>query len=92
MNRMKSIRAHMIILFLAMTLGSWSQSENRYIRQGNREYNDGKFKEAEIDYMKSIESSKASHKGFYNLGDSWYMQKNYLQASAAFDTLRTCAN
>jgi hypothetical protein len=86
---MKARRFHIIILFSAMTLLSWSQQENRHIRQGNREYDDGKYQEAEIDYLKSTQSGKASHKGFYNLGDAWYMQKNYIQASAAFDTLRT---
>jgi len=74
---------------MTMTLLSWSQQENRYIRQGNKQYEDGDYKKAEIDYLKSTQSGKASHKGFYNLGDAWYMQKNYLQASAAFDTLRT---
>ncbi len=79
----------MIILFTAMTLLSWSQQENRHIRQGNREYEDNNYQQAEIEYLKSTQSGKASHKGFYNLGDAWYMQENYLQASAAFDTLRT---
>lgn len=86
---MKAIRSHMIILFTAMTLLSWSQQENRHIRQGNREYEDNNYQQAEIEYLKSTQSGKASHKGFYNLGDAWYMQENYLQASAAFDTLRT---
>jgi Ca-activated chloride channel homolog len=86
---MKSIRSHIILLFLAMTLLSWSQQENRLIRQGNRQYDQEKYKEAEIDYLKSVQSRQASHKGFYNLGDAWYMQKNYIQASVAFDTLRT---
>ncbi|NTV82667.1 MAG: tetratricopeptide repeat protein [Bacteroidales bacterium] len=79
----------MILLFLAMTLFSWSQQENRLIRQGNRQYKDGNYKEAEIDYLKSVQSEKSTHKGFFNLGDAWYMQKNYVQAAAAFDTLRT---
>jgi Mg-chelatase subunit ChlI len=79
----------MILLFLAMTLFSWSQQENRLIRQGNRQYEDGKYKEAEIDYLKSIQSRNSSHKGFFNLGNASYMQNNYIQASAAFDTLRT---
>jgi septal ring factor EnvC (AmiA/AmiB activator) len=79
----------MILLFLATTLFSWSQQENRLIRQGNREYDDAKYKEAEIDYLKSVQSRNSSHKGFFNLGNAWYMQNNYVQASAAFDTLRT---
>ncbi len=86
---MKNKGPQITLLFLAMTLLSWSQQENRLIRQGNRQYDDGNYKKAEIDYIKSTQSDKASHKGFYNLGDAWYMQKNYLQASAAFDTLRT---
>jgi len=86
---MKNKRPHIILLFMAMTLLSWSQQENRYIRQGNRQYDDGNYKKAEIDYLKSTQSGKVSHKGIYNLGDAWYMQENYLQASAAFDTLRT---
>ena len=86
---MKIRGPHITILFLAMSLLSWSQQENHLIRQGNREYNDGNYKKAEIDYIKSTQAQRASHKGFYNLGDSWYMQKNYLEAAAAFDTLRT---
>lgn len=86
---MKNKGPHITLLFLAMALLSWSQQENRYIRQGNKQYEDGNYKKAEIDYLKSTQSGKASHKGFYNLGDAWYMQENYLQASAAFDTLRT---
>lgn len=79
----------MILLFLASALMSWSQQENRLIRKGNSKYDDGKYKEAEIDYLKSVQSGKSSHKGFFNLGDAWYMQNNYKQAAAAFDTLRT---
>jgi Mg-chelatase subunit ChlI len=86
---MKNIRSHIILLFTAMTLVSWSQQENRLIRQGNKQYDDANYKKAEIDYIKSTQTANASHKGFYNLGDAWYMQKNYKQAAAAFDTLRT---
>ena len=77
------------VLLLANAMVSWSQMENRLIRQGNRQYDDGEYEKAEINYLKSVQSDKASHKGFYNLGNAWYMQDNYLQASAAFDTLRT---
>jgi Ca-activated chloride channel homolog len=86
---MKLNRIHIVIFFLAVAMQSWSQQENRLIRHGNRQYDDGEYKEAEINYLKSTQAKNASHKGFYNLGDAWYMQKNYLQASAAFDTLRT---
>lgn len=86
---MKYLRLHITLLFIVMTMISWSQQENRLIRHGNRQYEDGNFKEAEIDYLKSVQTPKASHKGYFNLGNAWYMQDNYIQAAAAFDTLRT---
>lgn len=66
-----------------------AQQEIRHIRQGNRHYEDADYKKAEIEYIKSLQSAKTADKGFYNLGDALYMQNNYLQAAAAFDTLRT---
>lgn len=86
---MKYLRLHITLLFVVMTMISWSQQENRLIRHGNRQYDDGNFKKAEIDYLKSVQTPKASHKGYFNLGNAWYMQDNYIQAAAAFDTLRT---
>ncbi len=66
-----------------------AQQENRHIRQGNRYYDDGDYKKAEIEYIKSTEEARNPHKGVFNLGNSLYMQNNYQQATAAFDTLRT---
>ncbi|MBP6871366.1 MAG: hypothetical protein KBC43_05110 [Bacteroidales bacterium] len=80
---------HILLLLLLPAPLLVAQQENRFIRQGNKQYDDEKFKEAEVSYIKSTQAKNASHKGFYNLGNAWYMQENYLQASAAFDTLRT---
>jgi Mg-chelatase subunit ChlI len=66
-----------------------AQQDTRHIRQGNRYYDDGEYKKAEIEYIKSTESSRTPHKGIYNLGNALYMQDNYSQAAAAYDTLRT---
>jgi hypothetical protein len=80
------------IIFIILTLlvlPAWSQQENRYIRQGNRDYEEGKYKEAEIGYLKSMQAKNASHKGVFNLGNALYMQNDYPRSAAAFDSLRT---
>lgn len=86
---MKLRVTYIMIFSLALALQVSAQQENHLIRQGNRQYDDGKYKEAEVNYLKSTQTKNPSHKGFYNLGNAWYMEKNYLQAGAAFDTLRT---
>jgi Mg-chelatase subunit ChlI len=86
---MKTIQVHIVLLFILISQLLQAQQETRHIRQGNRYYNDEEYKKAEIEYIKSAQSAKTAPKGIYNLGDALYMQNNYLQAAAAFDTLRT---
>ncbi len=81
-----------ILIIIMLVLASFqlsAQKEVRHIRQGNRLFENEEYKKAEIEYIKSTQSPKTAPKGIYNLGDALYMQENYLQASAAFDTLRT---
>ncbi len=63
---------------------SYGQKENPFIRKGNRLYDKGKFKEAEIDYRKAIEKAPVSAKSNYNLGSSLYRQENYEEAERSF--------
>jgi hypothetical protein len=76
-------------LILAVPLASLAQNGNRLVRQGNDYYQDGKYKDAEIRYLKSLETKSTPHRGLFNLGDAFYMQNNYLDATAAFDSVRT---
>lgn len=61
-----------------------AQKENPFIRQGNKQYQSGKFKEAEIDYRKALEKKPGSVKGSYNLGNALYRQENYEEATRNF--------
>lgn len=74
------------ILILTLTPGLSAQSESKLIRQGNRSYEKGAYSEAEINYLKAIQSEDPSHKGLFNLGDALYQQDNYLEASSVFDS------
>lgn len=79
----------MVIILVILAFASEAQQENRHIRKGNRHYQEGDYKNAEIDYIKSIEASRSNPKGVFNLGNALYQQQNYMQASAVYDTLRT---
>jgi len=71
------------LFFLAIGAVS-AQKDNPLIRQGNKQYEEGKFKEAEIDYRKAIEKSPKSFKGEYNLGNSQYKQQNWEEAGRSY--------
>ncbi|KAF0201829.1 MAG: tetratricopeptide repeat [Bacteroidetes bacterium] len=73
-----------IAMLLLVTGESFAQKENPLIRQGNKQYQEGKFKEAEIDYRKALERTPGSVKGSFNLGNSLYKQENYEEATRNF--------
>jgi tetratricopeptide (TPR) repeat protein len=86
LNQVNPMNKIFTLLFLIMLIASstFAQKENPLIRQGNKQYEEGKFKEAEIDYRKAIEQKPGSVKGSYNLGNSLYRQENYDEAIRSF--------
>lgn len=75
-----------LIITLLMVYSGFleAQNESPFIRNGNKLYKDGKFKEAEIDYRKAMEKSPKSIKGEYNLGNSLYKQENWEDAGRSY--------
>jgi len=76
-----------IVVFVAVALLVYGQKENKLLREGNKLYEKGDFKEAEKDYRKAIEVNKESMKGQFNLGAATYQQKNYQESVKIFGTL-----
>ena len=64
-----------------------AQKEAKLIRKGNKLYKDGEFKEAEINYRKSLQINDKSVKSNFNLGDALYEQKDYEGSQQLFDAL-----
>jgi len=81
------MRTALIILFLSPMLCTFAQKESTLLRQGNKSYNSGKYKEAEKDYRKALEVNKESVKGQFNLGDALYQQKNFQESTNIFGSL-----
>lgn len=65
-------------------IAAFAQQENKYIHQGNEWYKQGKYAEAEASYRSSVEKTKASVAGNFNLGDALYKQKKFDDAAQKF--------
>lgn len=71
-----------LVLFLGFMLcqALMAQSELKLLRNGNNDYKNGKFNEAEIKYRKALEKNNKNYKTLYNLGSALYKQNNYKEA------------
>lgn len=62
----------------------FAQKDKKYVQEGNKLYGQKKYAEAEERYRKSLEQSKVSVPGNFNLGDAFYRQKKYDDAVKQF--------
>ena len=66
---------------------SSAQQEKKLIHEGNKQYENKKFGEAEKEYSKALNKNKDSYKGTFNLGDAYYQEGKYEQAAEQFQLL-----
>ena len=87
--KLKTFFKTVIILLIVSGFSHFStaQNENKYIRQGNKAYEAGDFKKAEIDYRKALDKNQKSVKGEYNLGGAIYEQQNFDEARRIYEQL-----
>lgn len=74
-----------VLLIIPVTLAA--QGERKYIRHGNKEYEDKAYDESEVQYRKALEKDLSSYEGNFNLGDALYKQEKYEDASKKFSGL-----
>ena len=82
-------RLLVIVILFSAGFALIAQPAQKLIREGNSQYQNGKFKEAEIDYRKALNKSPNSIKATYNLGNSQYKQQNYTEATNSYLKLAT---
>jgi len=73
-----------ICLFLLYPIMLSAQSDKKYIRKGNREYEKNKFSESEISYRKSLDKNKQQPDAVFNVGDALYKQNKFDEAGKQF--------
>jgi tetratricopeptide (TPR) repeat protein len=74
----------MFIVIQLIPVALNAQTDKKLIRQGNREYEKGKFPESEISYRKAIDKNKQSPDAVFNIGDALYKQKKFEEAGKQF--------
>lgn len=77
----------LLIFMLLADFGVMAQGENRLIRRGNKAYDRGDFKEAEVEYRKALERKGRAPVGEFNLGSAIYEQENFEESASIFDNL-----
>jgi Ca-activated chloride channel homolog len=80
-NRIISL---VIILIIICSEVLHAQSDKKYIRLGNREYEKNKFSESEISYRKATDKNKNSPDAVFNTGDALYKQNKFEDAGKQF--------
>ena len=79
------MKEKIIILLVLLGCSAFSFSQDQKgmrnnLREGNKEYRQEKYTEAEIAYRKSLEANVKSPEAAYNLGNSLLMQQKYQEA------------
>ncbi len=82
----------LILVIFATSTNIFSQNEKKFIREGNKEYNQKKFNDAEVNYRKSLQKDSTYFKGKYNLANALYKQKNYDEAARIYSSIANQEN
>jgi Ca-activated chloride channel family protein len=74
----------LIAVFMSFSVVLNAQSEKKFIRKGNKEYEKNNFAESEISYRKAIDKNKQLPDAGFNIGDALYKQKKFEDAGKQF--------
>ena len=81
---MKRIGAYIIFL-LFFSASVFGQSGKKYVREGNKNFEEKEFEESEVSYRKAINKEADLFDANFNLGDALYKQEKFEEAVAEFD-------
>lgn len=70
--------------FFLLSLSVNAQTDKKYLRKGNREYEKKNYPESEILYRKASDKNKQSPDAAFNIGDALYRQNKYEDAGKQF--------
>jgi len=83
---MKNIALLILCIFCSCAL-LYAQAERKLVRDGNQMYKDKKYGDAEVNYKKSLNVNKDSKPAQFNLGDAYYKQGKYEDATKQFEAM-----
>lgn len=74
----------MVLLTFTFIASVSGQTDKKYIRKGNREYEKNKFSDSEILYRKASDNNKQNPDALFNVGDALYRQNKFEEAGKQF--------
>lgn len=83
-TNMRSVNILLICTFMFFSVALNAQSDKKYIRKGNREYDKTGFSDSEVSYRKAINNNKQSPDAVFNIGDALYKQNKFEDAGKQF--------
>lgn len=84
---MKKITIFIILFQIILEFIEASAQEKKYIRKGNKYYNNKEYQKAEIMYQKALEKNFSSKEANFNLGNTFYRQEKYDAAIEKFENV-----
>ena len=70
---------------------SAQESDRRDVRRGNREFRDGNYREAAVEYQKALLRDSTSFAASYNLANALYRMENWQEARSVLDSVSKAA-
>ena len=80
-----------ILIGLALAFGASAQVDRREVREGNRKFRGGNYRQAEIDYRKAALKDSLSVAAQYDLASALYRQDDFEGAGKALMTIKDVA-
>ena len=87
MEKKTYINIILVIMIALSTMTLFAQSTKKLVREGNSQYEEGNFSDAEVQYRKALTDNPNYYKGKFNLGDAMYSQENYEESAKIFNEL-----
>lgn len=79
---MKNLITILILTLIPSVM--YGQNHRKYIREGNREYQNNEFDKSEIEYRRALDARADADKAVFNLGDALYRMGKYDEAGNEF--------
>jgi tetratricopeptide (TPR) repeat protein len=83
-KKQSGLKSLIYCVLTAVSVSMSAQTDKKYIRKGNREYEKSKFSESEISYRRAIDNNKQSPDAVFNVGDALYKQNKFEEAGKQF--------
>jgi Ca-activated chloride channel homolog len=83
----KTILIIILSIFCISSFSATAKDDKKFVRQGNKSYENKKYNEAEIKYRKALSENPENKKAEFNLGDALYKQGNYKEAGEKFELM-----